>query len=142
MKIISSKSIEDISILTTQLFNFIDELPSASIKDPISKVHHLQFINSIREKCGLLRRKTSPIGGQAMKEEIKIRISEEDILILKTDMLLKQCDFEKIRADVSAQIKTGVVTIPNGFSYEVIKNKESNNWRESMMRDFLQESER
>lgn len=53
MKIISSKSIEDISILTTQLFDFIDELPNTSIKDPISKIHHLYFINSIRERCGL-----------------------------------------------------------------------------------------
>lgn len=65
MKIISSKSIEDISILTTQLFDFIDELPHTSIKDPISKVHHLQFINSIRERCGLppitlFRRITTP----------------------------------------------------------------------------------
>lgn len=53
MKIISSKSIEDISILTAQLFDFIGELPHTSIKDPIMKVHHLQFINSIRERCGL-----------------------------------------------------------------------------------------
>lgn len=54
MKRISSNTQNDISILTRQLFDFIGSLPHTSIKDPISKVHHLQMINRIRERLDLI----------------------------------------------------------------------------------------
>ena len=65
-----------------------------------------------------------PIAGeQSMRAEIKIRISEEDILILKTDALFKQSDLEKILADIEEQAKRGVVTIPNGFTHEIYRKR-------------------
>lgn len=56
-----------------------------------------------------------------------IKINENQILILKTEMLLKPSDREKVRKEVIRQIAEGAVIIPNGFSYEIIEADE-NGW--------------
>lgn len=53
-----------------------------------------------------------------------IAINENEILILKTNMLLHPSDMERIRTNVICQIKEGVVIIPNGFDYETRKRTE------------------
>jgi len=51
-----------------------------------------------------------------------IKINREEILILKTDMLLHPRELEKIRNDVIRQIEEGnAVIIPNGFTYTICK---------------------
>lgn len=56
-----------------------------------------------------------------MIEPIKVKISENQILILKTDMMIHPKEKIRIRAEVAQQIKNGVVTIPHGFEYEIVQ---------------------
>ena len=57
-------------------------------------------------------------GGQMMDPII---INKEEVLILKTEMLVHPRDVEKVRNDVIRQIKGGAVIIPNGFTYTICK---------------------
>lgn len=50
-----------------------------------------------------------------------ITINKNEVLILKTDLLLHPRDVEKIRNDIINQINSGAVIIPNGFSYTIRK---------------------
>ena len=53
-----------------------------------------------------------------------IAINKEEVLILKTEMLLHPRDVEKVRNDVIRQIESGAVIIPNGFTYMICKRGE------------------
>lgn len=59
-----------------------------------------------------------------MIEPIKVKINEGEILILKTNMLLRSDDLERIRINIAQQRKSGIITIPNGFEYEIVHVKE------------------
>lgn len=59
-----------------------------------------------------------------MNEPIKIQLNKDDILILKTDVLIHPKDLEKIRKNVADQAKEGTVIIPHGFSYEILKTNQ------------------
>ena len=50
-----------------------------------------------------------------------IIINKDEVLILKTEMLLHPRDVEKVRNDVIRQIEGGAVIIPNGFTYTICK---------------------
>ena len=56
-----------------------------------------------------------------MNEPIKIQVNEGYVLILKTDMLLRPDLLNAIQNSVVRQLKDGVVVIPSGFSYEILK---------------------
>lgn len=59
-----------------------------------------------------------------MNEQIKIQLNKDDILILKTNVLIHPKDLEKFRKDVADQAKEGTVIIPYGFSYEILKTNQ------------------
>jgi len=50
-----------------------------------------------------------------------ITINKDEVLILKTELLLHPRDVKKVRNDVINQIKGGAVIIPNGFSFTICK---------------------
>ena len=56
-----------------------------------------------------------------MIEPLKVKISEGEILILKTNMLLHPRDLERIRINIEQQRESGIITIPNGFDYEIVQ---------------------
>lgn len=52
----------------------------------------------------------------------KLKESEASkVLILKADFMLSRSDLETIREQIIEQIKTGLLIIPCGFSYEILK---------------------
>ena len=53
-----------------------------------------------------------------------ISINEDEVLILKLEVLLHPRDVKAIRDDIIHQIKEGVVMIPKGLQYKICKREE------------------
>ena len=58
---------------------------------------------------------------QALRNSDPITINKDEVLILKTEMLLHPRNLEKVRNDVIRQIEGGAVIIPNNFTYTICK---------------------
>lgn len=56
-----------------------------------------------------------------MIESIKVKISEGEILVLKSKMLIHPRDLERIQTNIARQRESGIITIPNGFDYEIVQ---------------------
>ena len=52
---------------------------------------------------------------------VKINKDKGEVLILKADMLLRPSALENIHNNVMQQIKEGVVIIPCGFDFDILK---------------------
>lgn len=51
----------------------------------------------------------------------KVKMGKNEVLILKTNMMIHPQEMERIRADLVRQSKAGIITIPNGFGYEIVQ---------------------
>lgn len=51
----------------------------------------------------------------------KVKMGKNEVLILKTNMMIHPQDMERIRADLVRQRKAGIITIPNGFEHEIVQ---------------------
>ena len=58
------------------------------------------------------------------REIIKIELNKDNVLILKTDMFLKQDALNAIQKNIIKGLEEGVAIIPNGFSYEILKHNQ------------------
>ena len=54
----------------------------------------------------------------------KVKLEKNEVLILKTNMMIHPQETERIRADLVRQSKAGIITIPNGFEYEIVQVEE------------------
>lgn len=51
----------------------------------------------------------------------KVKLGKNEVLILKTNMMIHPREMERIRADLVRQSKAGIITIPHGFEYEIVQ---------------------
>ena len=51
----------------------------------------------------------------------KVKMGKNEVLILKTNMIIHPQDMERIRADLVRQRKAGIITIPYWFEYEIVQ---------------------
>lgn len=54
----------------------------------------------------------------------KVKLGKNEVLILKTNMMIHPQEMERIRADLVRQSKAGIITIPHGFEYEIVQVEE------------------
>ena len=54
----------------------------------------------------------------------KVKLGKNEVLILKTNMMIHPREMERIRADLVHQSKAGIITIPHGFEYEIVQVEE------------------
>lgn len=53
----------------------------------------------------------------------RITIKKNDCLVLKNERFFKLRKLKRIRKNIIRQMEEGVVIIPNGFSYSIIKRE-------------------
>lgn len=58
--------------------------------------------------------------------ELSTRIGKNNVLILKPEMMLSPSDLLSVQNLILQQIEEGVVIIPSGFSYEIMKPETTN----------------
>lgn len=51
----------------------------------------------------------------------KVKLGKNEVLILKTNMMIPRECLELLRADIVRQSKAGIITIPHGFEYEIVQ---------------------
>lgn len=54
----------------------------------------------------------------------KVKLGKNEVLILKTNMMIHPREMERIRAELVRQSKAGIITIPHGFEYEIVQVEE------------------